>query len=604
MVPPSQESNRKLVEFRVGRKTSSEVDNSPNNEHSNLGFSFVDTPRPTSQTTSAEDNRPYEGAYAISSPKQSDSRANSRPSAMYLSAVDPYGGGQSTPSSPSSPISSANSSNNIGLNSKFSLGGGSTPGSSESTPMHSRETSPTRSHFPEGEPDDPYSRKNRPNLNTTKDIPSRFHFSSKPKKGSSTSLNSLKSSVKYDSEDSLKKSKPRLTRSGSSMMELKRFFKPSKKSKSSLKSEKSALKLPATTNSSTVSLKNMPFGEDGFKKYGKIGHILGSGAGGSVRLMKRTSDGTTFAIKEFRPKHANESQREYSKKVTAEFCIGSTLHHANVIETLDIINDGGKVYEVMEYCPYDFFAVVMSGKMTKEEIGCTFKQILNGVTYLHEMGLAHRDLKLDNCVVTAEGIVKIIDFGSASVFKYPFESGIVRAHGVVGSDPYLAPEVLVNSSYNPQPVDIWSIAVIFCCMTLRRFPWKVPRSSDNSYMLFSSKPTKEEEESYHKPPQEISPEVTQANGASGAPAPAPQKQAIKGPWRLLRLIPHESRRIIGRMLELDPEKRAALDEIWEDEWVKQLQMCTISKEGLHSKCDNHEHTTVEDEQAHLEAYKK
>ncbi|GME87416.1 unnamed protein product [Ambrosiozyma monospora] len=140
----------------------------------------------------------------------------------------------------------------------------------------------------------------------------------------------------------------------------------------------------------------------------------------------------------------------------------------------------------MEYAPIDFFAVVMSGKMTRSEINCCIKQITLGVAYLHSVGLAHRDLKLDNCVVTKEGIVKLIDFGSAVVFKYPFEEEVVYAHGIVGSDPYLAPEVLTHTDhYDPQLVDIWSIAIIYCCMTLKRFPWKAPKKEDPSFSLYS-----------------------------------------------------------------------------------------------------------------------
>jgi serine/threonine protein kinase len=112
----------------------------------------------------------------------------------------------------------------------------------------------------------------------------------------------------------------------------------------------------------------------------------------------------------------------------------------------------------------------MTGRQTEEEIGCCFKQIVAGVRYLHDMGLAHRDLKLDNCVVNEFGIVKIIDFGCAVVFRYPLEQDLIEAtgtsftttnSGIVGSDPYLAPEVCTEIHYDPQPADIWSLAIIF-----------------------------------------------------------------------------------------------------------------------------------------------
>jgi serine/threonine protein kinase len=145
--------------------------------------------------------------------------------------------------------------------------------------------------------------------------------------------------------------------------------------------------------------------------------------------MKRSEDGVVFAVKEFRPRHSYETEREYVKKLTAEYCMGSSLHHGNIIETLDIVQEKGKWYEVMEYAPFDLFAIVMTGRMTREEVSCCFLQILSGVTYLHSMGLAHRDMKLDNVVVSEHGIMKIIDFGSAHVFKYPFENGTVLASG-------------------------------------------------------------------------------------------------------------------------------------------------------------------------------
>lgn len=227
-----------------------------------------------------------------------------------------------------------------------------------------------------------------------------------------------------------------------SMSELKRFFRIGHKHKDKHDKQASASPNPPSRRSSTVGSgtrtpphqvppPNVPFADEHSleAKYGKFGKVLGSGAGGSVRLLKRSSDGVTFAVKQFRERHSWESEKDYAKKVTAEFCIGSTLHHGNIIETMDIIQENGRWYEVMEYAPFDLFAIVMTGKMSRDEIACSFLQIVNGVSYLHSMGLAHRDLKLDNVVVSEKGIMKLIDFGSATVFRYPFENDIVLASG-------------------------------------------------------------------------------------------------------------------------------------------------------------------------------
>lgn len=258
------------------------------------------------------------------------------------------------------------------------------------------------------------------------------------------------------------------------------------------------------------------------KKYGKWGRVLGTGAGGTVRLIRarNKAGGAVYAVKQFRPRRSGESEREYENKVRAEFCVGACLKHVNVIQTVDIVCDHGHYYEVMEYAPYDLFSVVMSGRMLRPEIFCVFRQICNGVAYLHSLGLAHRDLKLDNCVMTQGDVVKLIDFGTAVVFAYPgtgtsngslpapvtgyvppcppqpphpndppsgphSHARLIPATGIVGSDPYLAPEVLGGGSYDPRKSDVWGVGVIFVCMVLRRFPWAVPdRERDNSFKAF------------------------------------------------------------------------------------------------------------------------
>lgn len=361
------------------------------------------------------------------------------------------------------------------------------------------------------------------------------------------------------------------------------------------------------------------------KRYSKFVENLGAGAGGAVKLVNRLSDKRTFAVKEFRAKYQNETKRDYAKKITGEYCIGSTLKHANIIETIEICYENERILQVMEYCDFDLFAIVMSNQMSREEINCCFKQILNGIHFIHSIGLAHRDLKLDNCVIDARGIVKIIDFGSAVVFSYPFTKTLIESQGIVGSDPYLAPEVCVFNKYDPRPVDVWSAAIIYCCMMLKKFPWKVPKLSDNSFKLFASRgeylPISEvlkrtpqdpvlgdiDEEAKLVVPvvPKVSPNGETVDGKS-------HTSTDTGAGRLLLALPEDCRPLIGKMVELAPACRISIEDCFEDEWLKSVSTCTIEDtvelDGNTTykviTCDDHEHTQVDQSKAHIAAFEK
>jgi serine/threonine protein kinase len=168
----------------------------------------------------------------------------------------------------------------------------------------------------------------------------------------------------------------------------------------------------------------------------------------------------------------------------------------------------------------------MSGKMSRPETYCVFRQICDGVEYLHEMGLAHRDLKLDNCVMTTNNVVKLIDFGTAVVFHYPGGGTHQKASGIVGSDPYLAPEVITQESYDPRKTDVWSVAIIFMCMILRRFPWKNPDAkADPSFRAFvNSHP-----ELSQKPAPRVSPRIPSKVDSSQVPRPPTPRKSVTAP---------------------------------------------------------------------------
>lgn len=306
---------------------------------------------------------------------------------------------------------------------------------------------------------------------------------------------------------------------------------------------------------------------DIISKYGIPGKVVGQGAGGSVSIVEKPDSGEIFAVKMFTSRPDRELLYDYKKRVRTEFSIGSQLKQENIIRTYDLIEEGPACLIIMEYCPFDFFTIVMSGLMTKYEVYCYFRQIANGVAFLHKSGYAHRDLKLDNCVVNNQGSLKLIDFGSAILYRSG-QGDLFKTRGVVGSDPYLAPEVLGMKAYDPCPTDVWSTAIIFCCMVIKRFPWKLPKMSDQSYRLFVMDPNDEDEE---------------------------MKTRTKGPYRLLRLLPHHSRLLISRMLELDPTKRFTMEQVVQDDFMREIEVCSTDEAGEFHPAQNHKHHLVTEE---------
>lgn len=319
------------------------------------------------------------------------------------------------------------------------------------------------------------------------------------------------------------------------------------------------------------------------RKY-NVGRFIGLGASGSVNLIAALENpDQIFALKKFRTKMPYESDHDYITKVRNEFLVGEYLRHQNLIHTEELIREDllsgvPEFFLVMEYCPHDFFTLVMSGLMRKDEIFCYFKQIISGTNYLHISGIAHRDLKLDNCVVDNNGILKLIDFGSAFQFRKPldFAGGtggedvvldeghkLVFARGIVGSDPYLAPEVLDQVSsvgYDARLADVWSIAIIFCCMVLKRFPWKVPKTLDLSFRAFCERPLDPNQDDYDqlimKP-----------------------REHKTGPDRLLHLLPTVSRGLIRAMLTVDSTKRYLMKDVLESDFYKTIDHCHYYEQG-------------------------
>jgi len=221
------------------------------------------------------------------------------------------------------------------------------------------------------------------------------------------------------------------------------------------------------------------------EKYGKCQEIVGRGAFGIVRISHKRSDNgeQLFAVKEFR-RRPEENEKKYSKRLTSEFCISSSLRHPNVIHTLDLLQDSkGDYCEVMEFCAGgDLYTLVLAaGKLEVNEADCFFKQMMRGVEYMHEMGVAHRDLKPENLLLTTHGALKITDFGNGECFRMAWESETHMVTGLCGSAPYIAPEEYVDKEFDARAVDVWATGVIYMAMRTGRHLWRVAKKEEDEF---------------------------------------------------------------------------------------------------------------------------
>eukprot|EP00096_Caligus_rogercresseyi_P009330 TRINITY_DN314_c0_g1_i8.p1 TRINITY_DN314_c0_g1~~TRINITY_DN314_c0_g1_i8.p1 ORF type:complete len:288 (+),score=75.22 TRINITY_DN314_c0_g1_i8:142-1005(+) len=189
--------------------------------------------------------------------------------------------------------------------------------------------------------------------------------------------------------------------------------------------------------------------------------ILGEGTFAEVKLLVNRSTGEACAVKEIDLPRAFLNKENDVRK---EICVHKLLKHRNIVQCYGSRIDGSRQFIFLEYCSGgELFDRIEPDKgMPESQAQGYFNQLMAGVEYLHGRGVAHRDIKPENLLLTDNDVLKISDFGMATVFRHKGEERHLERR--CGTRPYMAPEILLKSQYSAEPADIWSCGVVLVAM--------------------------------------------------------------------------------------------------------------------------------------------
>ena len=201
-----------------------------------------------------------------------------------------------------------------------------------------------------------------------------------------------------------------------------------------------------------------------------IGELIGKGTFSSVCLVKRKIDNQTYAMKRVKIVQLQEKEKQNALN---EIRILASLNHKNIIgykeaffdeqsQTLNIIMEYANDGDLSTKIKYN----LKNGLIFREDIIWSYIiQILEGINYLHENKIIHRDLKSANLFLMKDGTLKIGDLNVSKIAKM----GI--AFTQAGTPYYASPEVWLDKSYDNKS-DIWSIGCIIYELCMLKTPFR------------------------------------------------------------------------------------------------------------------------------------
>jgi serine/threonine protein kinase len=199
----------------------------------------------------------------------------------------------------------------------------------------------------------------------------------------------------------------------------------------------------------------------------RITDFLGAGGMGEVYKAVHTKIGRMAAVKVLTRASGTQGMLD---RFFNEARIQSDLQHPNIATLYDFADLNGFPCIIMEYVDGQTLAerVRPSGPLPLEETLYIFQAVVEAITYMHNHGVVHRDIKSNNIKIGLDGRVKLLDFGIAKSESSP---GLTETGSVIGTLEYLSPEQLMGGTADARS-DIWALGVLLYEMVTGRVPFQ------------------------------------------------------------------------------------------------------------------------------------
>ncbi|KAI8069644.1 hypothetical protein BC940DRAFT_297183 [Gongronella butleri] len=187
----------------------------------------------------------------------------------------------------------------------------------------------------------------------------------------------------------------------------------------------------------------------------------------AVKIMPKMDLKAAEASNE-KPKDPKDTPKEREQRTVRELAIMHLLRHPNICQLKEYVVQGDYYYMFLEYVDggqlLDY--IIQHGKLREKQARKFARQIASALDYCHRNSIVHRDLKIENILLTQDENIKIIDFGLSNIYS---PSRLLSTF--CGSLYFAAPELLKARHYTGPEVDVWSFGVVLYVLVCGRVPF-------------------------------------------------------------------------------------------------------------------------------------